>query len=109
MRIRHLIAIDNVDADGWVVDPMLVRHGLIVGGQVAALAGAIEPLTHLNLDFSGHRLDLCLVVERLAGGAVVVWNGDRFQSAAVRPSAYRHLGVVSIESRRLAWQRTVEF
>jgi hypothetical protein len=66
MRIRHLTAAENVDTEGYLRDPALVRHGLVVGGQVAALAGPVEPLTHLNLDFPEHGLDDCLVAEQLA-------------------------------------------
>jgi hypothetical protein len=30
MRIRHLVAADNVDAQGYVIDPLLVRHGIVL-------------------------------------------------------------------------------
>lgn len=107
MRIRHLVSADNLDAEGFVVDPLLVRHGLVVGGAIADLAGAIEPLTHLNLDFADHRLDECLVAERLAIAMPLLWDGDRFRVAGVRPAAYARLGPVDVDARRAAWQRAV--
>ncbi len=64
MRIRHLVSADNVDGDGFVIEPLLVRHGLVVAGRVAELAGAIDPQTHLNLDFPDHGLDDCLIAEQ---------------------------------------------
>jgi len=105
MRIRHLVAIDNVDAAGFVLDPLLARHGLMVGGRIAALAGPIEPATHLNLDFPAHRLDECLVVEWLAEGAPLLWEGDQFRVAGVRASACRRLGPIDVDARRVAWQQ----
>jgi hypothetical protein len=107
MRIRHLVSADNVDAGGLVLDPLLARHGLVIGGRVAELAGPIEPLTHLNLDFPDHRLDECLVAERLEAGAALLWNGDRFRAARVHPAAYARLGPVDVGRRRAMWQRAV--
>jgi hypothetical protein len=107
MRIRHIVSADNVDASGFVGDPLLARHGLVIGGRVADLAGAVEPLTHLNLDFPDHRLDECLVAERLEIGAPLLWNGDRFRTARVRPAAYARLGPVDLGARRAMWQRAV--
>lgn len=105
MRIRHLVGSDNLDAEGFVAEPLLVRHGLVVGGQVAALAGPIDPLTHLNLDFADHALDSCLVAERLEVGAAVLRDGDRFREAFVRPAAFAAQGPVRREGQLLAWQR----
>ena len=70
MRIRHLVAADNVDAQGYVIDPLLVRHGIVLGGRIADLAGLIDPQTHLNRDFPDHQLEECLVAERLERGGV---------------------------------------
>jgi hypothetical protein len=105
MRIRHLVAIDNVDSQGFVLDPLLVRHGIVLGGQIADLAGLIDSRTHLNLDFPDHWLDECLVAERLERGARLLREGDRFRAALVRASAYASLGPVDVDQRRAAWQR----
>lgn len=105
MRIRHLVAADNIDDAGFVIDPGLVRHGVIVGGRVADLAGPIEPETHLNLDFTLHRLDECLIVERLERDAAVLWADQQFRRAAIHPNAYRRRGPVNVDARRAAWQQ----
>ena len=109
MRIRHLVALDNVDAAGFVIDPLLARHGLVVGGRIAELAGLIEAATHLNLDSPEHRLDECLVAEQLAEGAPLLWDGDHFRLAGVRSAAFRRLGPVDLDARRAAWQQKVKF
>jgi hypothetical protein len=107
MRIRHIVAADNVDAQGFVIDPLLVRHGIVLAGHVGDLAGRIDSLTHLNRDFLEHRLDECLVAERLERGAALLCDGDRFRMALVRPSAYASLGPVDVDRRRADWQRVV--
>ena len=107
MRIRHLVAADNVDAQGFVIDPLQVRHGIVLGGQIADLAAPIDPQTHLNRDFAEHRLDECLVAERLERGAALPRAGDRFRVAQVRPGAYATLGAVNVDGRRADWQRAV--
>jgi hypothetical protein len=104
MRIRHLTSADNLDPEGFLIDPLLVRHGLVVAGRVAELAGPIDPLTHLNLDFAEHRLAECLVAERLEVGAPVAFDGDRFLVASPRRDAYARLGGVDVGARRAAWQ-----
>src|SRR5689334_17427132 len=102
MLIRHLTAADNVDASGSLIDTLAVRHGVVVGGRVAALAGVVDPLTHLNLDFDEHDLERCAVAERLEVGAAVQTTeaGLRFVTAAAE--TYRHLGGVDVQARRLA-------
>jgi hypothetical protein len=107
VRIRHLVAADNVDAQGFVIDPLLVRHGIVLAGQIADLAGPIDPRTHLNHDFHEHQLGECLVAERLERGAALLWNGERFRAAQLRPGAYAPLGPVDVGGRRAAWQQAV--
>jgi hypothetical protein len=102
MRVRHLVAGPNV-ADGLIVDAAAVRHGLIVGRRVAALAGPIDPLTHLNLDFAEHRLDGAVVVAALEVGAEARLDGDGFAVARPRRSAFGRLGPVDVGARRAAW------
>jgi hypothetical protein len=107
MRIRHIVAMDNVDAQGYVIDPLLVRHGIVLGGQVGDLAAPIDPQTHLNRDFLEHRLEECLVAERMERGAALLRDADRFRMALVPASAYMSLGPVDVDRRRADWQRAV--
>jgi hypothetical protein len=102
MRVRHLVARANV-VGGRIVDAAAVRHGLIVGRRVAGLAGPIDPLTHLNLDFAEHRLDGAVVVAALEVGAEVGLEGDGFEVALPARSAFGRLGPVDVGARRVAW------
>jgi hypothetical protein len=107
MRIRHITDQHNVDADGILIDPLRVRHGVVVGARIAALAGAIDPHTHLNLGFPLHTLDDCLVAEALCEGAALLRDGDRFRVAVAHPAAYSDYGTVDTAARQIAWRRAL--
>lgn len=104
MRIRHLIAAADVDAQGRILAPERARHGIVVGGRIASLAGQIDPLTHLNLDFTEHRLDSCLIAEMLEVGAPILADEDGWIIAYPLYSAFAHLGTVDVGMRRTVWQ-----
>src|SRR5690348_7285801 len=104
MRVRHLTAADNVAADGSLIDPTAVRHGLIVAGRVAALAGLVDVLTHLNADFDEHGLEQCAVVERLEVGAPACFGEDGLLLAWADDSAYESFGRVDLNARLREWR-----
>ena len=104
MKVRHVTAADNVAPDGSLIDPTAVRHGLIVAGRVAALAGLIDASTHLNADFTEHGLEQCVVVERLEVGARAYFEEDGLRFAWAADEAYQPLGRVNVNERLLAWR-----
>ena len=104
MKVRHLTAADNVAPDGSLIDPTAVRHGLIVAGRVEALAGPVDPSTHLNADFDGHGLEQCAVVERLEVGARACFEEDRLRFAWAADADYRPLGRVDVDARLREWR-----
>jgi hypothetical protein len=104
VRVRHLTAADNVGPDGALIDPTAVRHGLIVAGRVAALAGPVDALTHLNADFAEHDLDQCAVVERLEVGAPACFAESGLRLAWAADGAYRPLGRVDLNERLQRWR-----
>ena len=104
MKVRHLTAADNVRADGSLIDPRAVRHGLIVAGRVSALAGPVDPLTHLNADFTEHGLEQCAIVERLEVGAPAHFDEDGLRLAWAADSEYRPLGRVDVQARLREWR-----
>jgi hypothetical protein len=104
MRVRHLTAANNVAVDGSLIDATAVRHGLIVAGRVSALAGLVDPLTHLNADFTDHGLEQCTVVERLEVGAPACFENDGFRLAWAADSAYEPLGRVDLTARLRDWR-----
>jgi len=104
VRVRHLTAADNVAEDGSLIDPTLVRHGLIVAGCVSALAGLVDPATHLNADFDEHGLEQCAVVEALDIGARACFGEDGLRLAWAPDDAYQPLGRVDLSERLRAWR-----
>ena len=56
MRIHQITAADNVDLQGRVIDPLLVRYAIVLAGKIGNLAGPVDPQTHLNRDFPDHQL-----------------------------------------------------
>ena len=104
MKVRHLTAADNVAPDGSLIDPTAVRHGLIVAGRVDALAGPVDPFTHLNADFDEHGLEQCAVVERLEVGARACFEEDGLRFAWVADEAYMSLGRVNVDARLREWR-----
>jgi hypothetical protein len=104
MRVRHLTAADNVAPDGSLIDPSAVRHGLIVAGRVAALAGLVDAQTHLNADFDEHGLEQCAVVERLEVGAPACFSEDGLRLAWADDAAYQPLGRVDVAGRLREWR-----
>ena len=104
MAVRHVTSLDNIDAEGFLVDPSKACHGSISGGRLEDLSGLVDPLTHLNRDFPDHQLGECVVAERLErGGKVVVGPDGTFLRARPRPAGYTPLGRIDIDERRIAW------
>ena len=103
-EVRHLTAADNVAQDGSLIDPTAVRHGLIVAGRVEALAGLVDPHTHLNADFAEHGLEQCAVVERLEVGAAACFEEDGLRLAWAADRAYQPLGRVDVNERLREWR-----
>lgn len=103
VRVRHLVTVEDCSPDGWVIRAERIRHGVVRAGRVAALAGPIDPATHLNLDFPQHRCTECLVVERMQVGAAVLGSPDGFAVARVPGPALSRLGLVDVGARREAW------
>jgi len=102
--VRHVTEAANVDAEGFVIDPSQARHGMVSRGALRELSGPVDPLTHLNLDFSHHRLEDCVVAGRLEPGALIRLDAEgRLARARIRPGAMRRLGTVDLDVRRIAW------
>lgn len=104
MTVRHITSADNVDEDGYLIDPTLAHHGTVQGSHIDSLAGPIDPTTHLNTDFPDHELGECVVAAELRAGAEVTLDEhDQFARARLRPGARRPLGAVDQGARRTEW------
>lgn len=103
MRIRHVVAQENVDTQGVIRDPRRARHCVVVAARIGDLSGEVDPVTHLNLDFPAHQLGLCIVAERVERGALVIRNSKGFVFARPSPDAMQALGRPDVDQRRMEW------
>ncbi|MDQ3883883.1 MAG: hypothetical protein M3239_00375 [Thermoproteota archaeon] len=97
--IRHCVEESNVDGDMSIIDPNKIRHVTVAGGKIVSMSGLIDPVSHLNLDFSDHRVTICIIAEAFEKGANVKMDGDGFVFATVPKSSYRHYGYVDYTQR----------
>lgn len=109
MIVRHVVSAANVDEAGWIIDATEARHCVIHAGALLDLAGPVDPLTHLNGDFSDHTLGDCVVAESLEPGAPVWRDAEgRPRFARPRAGARQRRGPVDVGARRIAWLRVHE-
>ena len=101
MFVRHCVEAANVDENCVVIDPLKIRHVALKAGRIEELSGYIDPLTHLNLDFSDHKIGQCIISEGFEKGAKIRYCDQGFAFAIVPQTAYRHLGFVDSTQRAL--------
>ena len=97
--IRHITSVGNV-RNGTVIDPALVKHGVVEAGRIADMSWWIDPATHLNLDIPEHLMDHAIVATRLEIGARILGNGDGFIVAPLGKGSFHHYGKVDIPEIR---------
>jgi hypothetical protein len=97
--IRHCVEESNVDDDMNVIDPNKIRHVTVAGGKIELMSGLIDPLSHLNLDFSDHRVTTCIIAEIFEIGASVKMDESGLVFATVPRSFYRHYGYLDYTQR----------
>jgi hypothetical protein len=107
MLVRHCVEASNVDGNSVVVDPLSIRHVAVKAGKIEEMSGYIDPLTHLNLDFSDHKVDLCIISEGFEKGAKVRCCERGFAFAVVPKTAFKHLGFVDCTQRMLDMKESV--
>jgi hypothetical protein len=106
--VRHCVETSNVDGNSFVIDPSKIVHVSLKAGKIEAMSGFIDPLTHLNLDFSDHKVDVCIISEQLRKDAKVGYSDQGFAFAVVRRSCFKHLGFVDETERLLAMKESIK-
>jgi hypothetical protein len=97
--IRHCVEESNVNDDLAVLDPMLMRHVVIVAGRIESMSGPVDPASHLNLDYVDHKITTCVIAEKFEIGAKVKIGDNGLVFAIVDRSAYSHYGYVDYTQR----------
>ena len=99
MIIRHCVEETNIDENYLVIDPTRVKHVIVSGGKIHSMAGFIDPVSHLNLDYSLHKVTKCIIAEKFEIGAQVKLEDNGLVFALVGQSSYGHFGKVDYTQR----------
>lgn len=108
MVVRHCVEATNVNEDSFVINPSQIRHVTVKAGKIEEMSGLIDPDTHLNLDFDSHKVDACIIAERLERGAKVRFSDQGLEFAFVPRTAFKHFGFVDYTQRLLAMKESVK-
>jgi hypothetical protein len=63
------------------------------------MSGFIDPASHLNVDYSLHKVTICVLAEKFEIGAQVKIEDNGLVFALVGPSSYGHYGSVDYTQR----------
>ena len=88
-----------MDENGHILDATKVRHVTIKAGKIESLSGLIDPASHLNLDYPGHRVTTCVIAETFSVGAQIQFSERGLTFATIGPSSYNHYGFVDYTQR----------
>jgi hypothetical protein len=99
LLIRHCVEESNIDENYLVTDPTRIKHVIISGGKIHSMSGFIDPASHLNVDYSLHRVTKCVIAEKFEIGAQVKIEDNGLVFALVGPSSYGHYGSVDYTQR----------
>ncbi len=99
MIIRHCVEESNIDENYFVIDPTQIKHVVVSGGKIYSMSGFIDPASHLNVDYSLHKVTKCVIAEKFQIGASVKIEGNGLVFAVVGQSSYAHYGHVDYTQR----------
>jgi len=94
MQIRHCVEENNVDENLIIKNPKEIRHIIAQGGKIKQMSGFIDPNSHLNLDYSLHRITKCIIAKKFEIGSEVLFTNSGFVFAMVTKSHFKHYGYI---------------
>jgi len=94
MQIRHCVEENNVDENLIIKDSTKIRHVTVQGGKIKQMSGFIDPISHLNLDYSLHRITKCIIAKKFEIGSELLFTNNGFVFAVVTKSHFNHYGHV---------------
>ena len=108
MLIRHCVEESNVDENLMVIDSTKIRHVTMRSGAIESMSGLIDPASHLNLDFSDHKITTCVIAERFQIESKIKISNQGLIFAMVSPTTYNHYGKVDYMKRLAMMIRAVK-
>jgi hypothetical protein len=97
--IRHCVEESNIDENYFVIDPTRIKHVVLSGGKIYSMSGLIDPASHLNVDYSLHKVTKCVITEKFEIGSIVKIEDNGLVFALVGQSSYGHYGNVDYTQR----------
>jgi hypothetical protein len=97
--IRHCVEESNIDENYFVIDPTRIKHVVLSGGKIYSMSGLIDPASHLNVDYSLHKVTKCVIAEKFEIGSTVKIEDNGLVFALVGQSSYGHYGNVDYTQR----------
>jgi hypothetical protein len=97
--IRHCVEESNIDENYFVINPTQIRHVVVSGRKIHSMSGLIDAASHLNLDYSIHKVTKCVIAEKFEIGANIKIEDRGLVFALVGQSSYGHYGKVDYTQR----------
>ena len=92
MQIRHCVEENNVDDNLIIKNPKKIRHVIVQEGKIKQMSGFIDPATHLNLDYTLHRIIKCIIAKKFEIGSELLFTKSGFVFAVETKSHFEHYG-----------------
>jgi hypothetical protein len=92
MQIRHCVEENNIDDNLIVKDPKKIRHVIVQEKKIKQMSGFIDPISHLNLDYTLHRITKCIIAKQFEIGSELLFNNSGFVFAMVTKFHFEHYG-----------------
>jgi hypothetical protein len=94
MQIRHCVAENNVGENLIIKNPKEIRHIIAEEGKIKQMSGFIDPKSHLNLDYTLHRVTTCIIAKKFEIGSELLFTSSGFIFAIVTKSHFEHYGYI---------------
>ena len=94
MHIRHCVEENNVGENLIIKNPKEIRHIIAEEGKIKQMSGFIDPKSHLNLDYTLHRVTTCIIAKKFEIGSELLFTSSGFIFAIVTKSHFEHYGYI---------------
>ena len=94
MQIRHCVEENNVSENLIIKNPKEIRHIIAEEGKIKQMSGFIDPKSHLNLDYTLHRVTTCIIAKKFEIGSELLFTSTGFIFAMVTRSHFEHYGYI---------------
>ncbi len=94
MQIRHCVEENNVSENLIIKNAKEIRHIIAEEGKIKQMSGFIDPKSHLNLDYTLHRVTTCIIAKKFEIGSELLFTSSGFIFAMVTKSHFEHYGYI---------------